>query len=110
MTKVEKLKIIHDQLRRVADRIEETSPEIYDLLEPAYSQASSMLLVGKYDAERLEKFRETLHLLDSVISNIGDHSPDVEIKHSYFWGYLYGIHDTLVFGLLEAEEDTDADT
>lgn len=103
-TKKEKYNVIKKQLQSVANLVEESDPKVFALLEPAYSKISSMLFVNQdITLKRLEEARESLHILDSVITSMDDHGEGEEIKHEFFWKYLYGVHDTMRMVFEESE-------
>lgn len=108
MTKAETYKVISAQLRSVVALMEEKDPVVLALLEPAYSKAHSLLLIpANITPEKVEDLRETLHVLDSIIAAMDEHGDQEEVKHEFFWKYLYGIHDKFIY---ELEYDVDIET
>jgi hypothetical protein len=66
-------------------------------------------LTGDITEERLQKFRDTLHLIDSLIAGMDEHGLDADsiLDHNRVFTLLYSMHDILR-GIREEEEETDA--
>ena len=100
MTKRETFKTIKDQLKEVSNLVIETDPRVYALLAPAYDELSSLLFRPQaLTEEKLTIVKDKLHLLDSIIAGMDNHGEGDEINHEFFWAYLYGVHDRLLYEL-----------
>jgi hypothetical protein len=89
-------RILRQQLQGVSELIQSEEPFLYVLLEPAYSMIYSALLTNNKSEKRLIEIKETLHLLDSIITNMDSHVHDEVVDHLKYWAYLYSLYDKLV--------------
>jgi len=96
MTKQEKIKILQKQFKTITEDLVEKEPWIYNSLEPAISEMYGMLLTpDSITKERLEKYKDILHLLDTVIAGMDTHA-EIDIpSNATIWAYLYSLSDTL---------------
>jgi hypothetical protein len=100
------LDILNSQFNSVMSYISENNPWLYALYEPAISRMHSMLLMKDISDERLEAFKRSLHLVDSVCANAGSHTEEIVNEDLKLFGYLYGIFDVLL-DIREYEEEGD---
>jgi len=100
------ISILKNQFDCVIKFIEEENKWVYYLMGPAISEMGSLLFIPKnITHERLSKYKEILHLLDSTIAGMDKHSGGPEIDHIIFWSYLYSLKDTLEFILEEKNNE-----
>jgi len=94
----EKINIIKNQFKAVVSHVEEIDPWVYNLMEPAISEMHSMLLfLRNITPERLEEYRQNLHLLDLIITGMDEHAGEECVEHTKIWSYLYSLKDTLEY-------------
>ena len=107
MTKKEAYKVLRSQLQNVVELCEEEDKWIYATMEPASSLMSSMLLTGEFNSERLQKFKDTLHMVDSIIANMDEHGLEHEntIRHERLFTFLHSLYDKLLYDLSNKFED-----
>ena len=99
-------KILRSQLMSIAGLLEEKDPWLYAVYEPAISKMSSILLMDPTE-EKLEEFRQILHVCNSSVSTAEAHGGE-KFEDEKIFGYLYSIHDFLSeeveFGSREEDE------
>jgi hypothetical protein len=99
MTKTEELKVLRSVLNNIRNLLSEDEKDrwIETIMEPAFSQMSSILLTGDITEERLQKFKNTLHLIDSLIAGMDGHGLDADniLDHTRVFTLLYSMHDIL---------------
>jgi hypothetical protein len=101
------INVLKNQLSSVIDLVQEEDPWLYAVMEPATSEMHNLLLIpGNITSERLQKYKGTLHTLDTVIAGMDDHIGDEVIDHTKLWSFLYSLYDML---LSQLDEDNNSE-
>jgi 3-deoxy-D-manno-octulosonic-acid transferase len=112
MIKNEQIKIMKEILENVKEMT--TQDEwVNILMGPAIGQMSRILLTGDLSDERLKRFKDVLHTVDSIIAGMDNHGLESgkEVDHQRMFTLLYSMYDMLNDIKNESqkeEEETDA--
>jgi len=100
-------KIVKAVVNSYTEWLSNEKPEIYAVWYPAISELMSLLLVGDPNPERRRSVIRTLHCIDSITSNSGDHTETESLNDQKTFAFIYGVIDFLDDELEYLEEETD---
>jgi len=99
-------KLLREILDNVNEVQEATNPWVHAAFQPAFSKASSIILLQKLDWESLSGFKTAIHTADSILANAESHG-DILFNSDEVFGILYGIYDYIAEELMEMENSVE---